>query len=220
MKSIFSALSACIVAFLPSLHAEEPAKALPKVLIIGDSISMAYHKTVVRELDGKARVSRIPGNGEYTGTGIKKIDEWLGDTRWDVIHFNWGLWDMYGWQYTKEDRSPATYADRLDKLVTRMKQTGARLIWATTTPVCPEPESTMRKRWNTDVVITPELEKQYRDAALDVMKKHGVAINDLHALILPQRASVAVAANDVHFNDAGSETLGRQVAESIRKALP
>lgn len=32
-----------------------------------------------------------------------KIDGWLGDTQWDVIHFNWGVWDMYGWQYATDD---------------------------------------------------------------------------------------------------------------------
>jgi hypothetical protein len=217
MLRAFSILTACLVAAFPMLRAEDAA--LPKVLIIGDSISMAYHKTVVRELDGKAVVSRIPQNGEYTGTGIQKIDAWLGDTRWDVIHFNWGLWDIYGWQYTAEERSPEAYAARLETLVTRMKQTGARLIWATTTPVCPEPESTMQKRWHTDVVITPEQEKAYREAALAVMRKHDVVINDLHSLIFPSLATHAVARNDVHFSAEGSEILGRQVAKSILQVL-
>ena len=89
-------------------------KLLPRVLLIGDSICGGYEKGVKRLLDGKAEVVKNAGNAEYTGTGLKKIDEWLGDGKWDVIHFNWGLWDMYGWQYDKEDRSPAMYEKRLE----------------------------------------------------------------------------------------------------------
>ena len=192
---------------------------LPRVLIIGDSISIMYHKTLVRELKGKADVSRIPANGEYTGFGVQKIDEWLGDKHWDVIQFNWGLWDIYGWKYVNEDRSPEAYAKRLDTLVQRLQKTGAKLIWATTTPVCPEAEVSMRDRWHTKVVISPETQKKYRDAALAVMKKHGVRVNDLYQLILPDLAKYSPKPDDVHFNKQGSEILGKQVAAEILKAL-
>ena len=91
-----------------AIHAQ-PSKPLPRVLLIGDSICGGYYKVVQRELEGKAMVVKNEGNAEYTGTGLKKLDEWLGDGKWDVIHFNWGLWDMYGWQYAKVDRSPTVY---------------------------------------------------------------------------------------------------------------
>ncbi len=81
---------------------QAPTNSLPRVLLIGDSISGGYEKGVKRLLAGKAEVIKNAGNAEYTGTGLKKIDEWLGDGKWDVIHFNWGLWEMYGWQYDKE----------------------------------------------------------------------------------------------------------------------
>jgi len=222
--SIPCRLLAMIPAIVFSLFAAEPSEVsadgqLPSVLIIGDSISMAYHATVVRELDGKAVVKRIPGNGEYTGTGMKKIDEWLGDGKWNVIHFNWGLWDMYGWEYAKEDRSPETYAKRLDALVTRLEKTGAKLIWATTTPACPAAESTMLKRFKTETVITPELEQTYLDAARLVMERHKVRINDLHALIKPVLQKHALAPDDVHFKPSGSQLLGKQVASEILAAL-
>src|SRR2546423_11384575 len=67
---------------------------LARVLLIGDSISIGYTATVRKELAGKANVHRIPENGADTANGLKKIDDWLGDGRWDVIHFNWGLHDL------------------------------------------------------------------------------------------------------------------------------
>jgi hypothetical protein len=191
---------------------------LPKVLLIGDSISAGYHKAVAKALEGKAVVAKSSDNGESTAVGVLKIDGWLGDTKWDVIHFNWGVWDMYGWQYASDDRSPAAYAQRLDTLVTRMKKTGATLIWATTTPVPPKAEATMLKRWKTEVVIDEALERQYQEAALQVMKKHGVQVDDLYALMKPRRSEFQ-ADDNVHFSPAGSNLMAQQVADCILKSL-
>ena len=205
-----------------SLFAEDVAQTakLPKVLIIGDSISMGYTPYAKKALAGKAFVTRHKGNGGPSIRGIVHIDKWLGDTKWDIIHFNWGLWDMYGWEYVKEDRSPAMYKKRLEKLVLRLKKTGATLIWGTTTPACPAAEKTMLKRFNnTTVIIKPELEKQYLDAALEVMKQHQIKINDLHALMAPKLKEYSRGKDDVHYTKEGSELLGKQVAESIEKAI-
>lgn len=209
-----------LAAAMSSARAEDtPEKAaLPKVLLIGDSISGGYHKAVIAALAGKADVTKNAGNAEYTGTGIKRLDEWLGDTKWDVIHFNWGLWDIYGWQYAKEDRSPEMYEKRLDALVLRMKQTGAKLIWATTTPCPPNAEGTMLKRFKTEVVISAEQENQYREAALRVMKKYDVQVDDLYALMKP-RLSEFQATDNVHFSGAGYQLMAKQVVESITQAL-
>lgn len=191
---------------------------LPKVLLIGDSISGGYYKSVARALEGKAVVAKSSDNGESTATGVIKIDGWLGDTKWDVIHFNWGVWDMYGWQYAADDRSTAMYAQRLETLVVRMKKTGAKLIWATTTPVPPSPEATMLKRWKTEVVIDQDLERKYQEAALQVMKKHEVPVNDLYALLKPRRNEFQKD-DDVHFSPAGSALMAQQIADCISKYL-
>jgi alpha-L-fucosidase len=191
---------------------------LPQVLLVGDSISAGYHQLVAKALEGRAVVARSADNGESTAVGVLKIDGWLGDAKWDVIHFNWGVWDMYGWQYAADDRSPAKYAERLETLVLRMKRTGAKLIWATTTPVPPNAEAIMLERWKKAVVIDENLERQYQDAALQVMKKHGVAVNDLFALMKPRRSEFQ-ADDNVHFSPAGSALLAKQVASAILQQL-
>jgi hypothetical protein len=191
---------------------------LPKVLLIGDSISSGYYPSVAKALEGKAVVAKSSDNGESTAVGVIKIDGWLGDTKWDVIHFNWGVWDMYGWQYATDDRSPAAYAQRLETLVVRMKKTGARLIWATTTPVPPKPEATMLKRWKKEVVIDDALERQYQEAAMQVMKKHAVQVDDLYALLKPRRSEFQ-SDDNVHFSGGGSALMAKQVAECILQNL-
>lgn len=211
------------VGFIHHATAEEtktaPTKPLPRVLLIGDSIRGGYGKGVQQQLNGKAEVVMNAGNAEYTGTGVKNIDEWLGEGKWNVIHFNWGLWDMYGWQYDKEDRSPAKYEERLEVLVTRMEKTGAKLIWATTTPACPEVEKTMRDKFKKPVQITLEIQKQYEDAALRVMKKHKVAVNDLYALMSPELKKYQNGPDNVHFNGAGYGLLAQQVSKTILQQL-
>jgi hypothetical protein len=195
------------------------AKELPKVLIMGDSISIGYTPHVVENLNGVAEVKRHKGNAGPTIRGVARIEEWLGKEKWDLIHFNWGLWDMYGWEYHKEDRSPEAYGKRLESLVGRLKKTEAKLIWATTTPACPAKEKTMERRFNQNIRISPELEHKYLEVAFAVMKKHGVEVNDLHAFMKPQWTKYAIADNNVHFTKLGSQKLGEQVAKAIQSVL-
>jgi len=64
----------------------------------------------------------------------------------------------------------------------------------------------------------PEDVAAYNAAALRVMNESGIAIDDLYAFALPRLKEIQRPVN-VHFTDAGSEALARQVAASIRKAL-
>lgn len=185
----------------------------PKVLIIGDSIAGGYSPYVQELLKDEADVIKNKGNAEYTGTGIIKIDEWLGEENWDVIQFNWGLWDMYGWRYEDTLRTPEIYAKNLEILVSRLEETGAKLIWATTTPVCPQPEV------HNLAVISNETEKAFRKAALHVIKKHNIQVNDLYATIKPIRNKYAIGDHDVHYTSDGYKILAEQVADEILKNL-
>src|SRR5438093_8938340 len=89
-------------AFLPTgIRAADPAMQeiqddpkLPRVLLIGDSISIGYTVPVRELLKGKANVHRPLTNCEATVRGLRDLDKWLGSGKWDVIHFNWGLHDL------------------------------------------------------------------------------------------------------------------------------
>lgn len=201
----------------PSLAPIDDVAGLPRVLLIGDSISMGYTLPVREQLAGKANVHRIPTNGGPTTRGVESIDAWLGDGKWDVIHFNWGLHDLKfvdaqgqlidvvteGTQQV----SLADYEQHLEKLVTRMQQTGAKLIFATTTPV---PEGAAGR--------VPADAEKYNAAARRVMQKHGVAIDDLYTFALPRLQEIQLPQN-VHFTPEGSKVLGAEVARVIAEAL-
>ena len=190
-----------------------PESKLPWVLIIGDSISLGYTPHVAQMLNGIAVVKHHEGNAGPTTRGIADIDKWLGDTKWDIIHFNWGLWDMYGGLYEKHDRTPLMYEKRLETLVLRLKKTGAKLIWGTTTPICPEEERKYK------VKISPATERQYLNAALRIMKEYKIQVNDLHAFMSPKWKKYSKADNDVHYTQDGYKELGKQVADTIKKNI-
>lgn len=200
---------------------------LPNVLILGDSISVGYTLKVRELLKGKANVFRPclqegkqPDNCGDTTKGLENLDQWLGDQKWAVIHFNWGLHDL---KYInpekktdngrdkvngKQVHSPEEYARNLDQLVQRLKATGARLIFATTT-VVPEGEP---GRIKGDEV-------KFNRAALDVMKKQGVKSDDLWALTAEFPPELFLKPADVHYSEAGRNKLAEQVAASITAEL-
>ena len=96
---------------------------LPCVLMIGDSISSGYTFPTRVLLKGKVNVPRISTNGGPTIRGLVQIDSWLGDGKWDVIHFNWGLHDLTFMPHGKPQVDPAAYATYPDTLVLRSHQT-------------------------------------------------------------------------------------------------
>lgn len=193
----------------PSLAPVRDVAGLPRVLLIGDSISMGYTLPVRRLLEGKANVHRIPQNGGPTRNGVANIGKWLGDGKWDVIHFNWGIHDLRIMEDGKRQVEPADYEKNLRLLVERMRATGAKLVWATTTPI-PDGDLSPPRRFG-------EV-KPYNEIAKRVMTENGVGIDDLNAAVTPRLAELQNP-RDVHFKAEGSEFLARKVAESIAAAL-
>lgn len=201
-----------------AIQAEEVAP-LPKVLIIGDSISIGYTPPLTEMLRGKAEIIHNPGNAAHSAYGLENLDAWLGDAEWDVIHFNHGLHDLKYVDDAGQNVSDKAlghqqipveqYGKNMEAIVSRLKETGAKLIFATTTPF---PENT-----NGPLRMAADAER-YNTAALEIMNKHGVTVNDLYAFALPRLAELQHPLN-VHFTDIGSEALARETARPILQAL-
>jgi acyl-CoA thioesterase-1 len=203
----------------PAYAPIEDVAGLPRVLLIGDSISIGYTLAVRELLKGKANVHRIPTNGGPTSNGVANIKQWLGDSKWDVIHFNFGLHDLV---YMGPDGArlvDATlpgakhqvplpdYEKNLTTIVEQLKATGAKVIWCNTTPV---PAGTRGR-------VADESLK-FNEVAAKVMQAAGVPTNDLHSHAQAKLAEVQLPAN-VHFTPEGSKYLAEKVAAEIEKAL-
>jgi acyl-CoA thioesterase-1 len=192
---------------------------LPRVLLIGDSISIGYTLPVRALLKGQANVHRPPTNCGPTIRGLQQIDAWIGQKKWDVIHFNWGLHDLKymgpkgqnlakpGAEGSHQQVPPEEYEENLRKLVARLKKTGATLIWCSTTPV---PQGVSGRVVGDSV--------KYNKIAKHVMQDNDVAIDDLYAFVMPQLAEIMRPKN-VHFTPDGSQQLAKQVVATIRQGL-
>lgn len=180
---------------------------LPRVLLIGDSISVGYTVATRELLKDKANVHRIMTNGGPTIRGTQNIEKWLGKSKWDVIHFNWGLHDLKK-TGGKHQVPIDEYEKNLEKLTLRLKKTGATLVWCNTTPV---PEGCSPPREPEDAIA-------YNAVAAKIMKENQVQTNDLFEFANKQLSEIQRPAN-VHFSPKGSKVLAQQVARAIGKAL-
>lgn len=203
-----------------------PDPSLPNVLILGDSISVGYTLPLRQDLKNIANVYRPmaengqPDNCGGTTKGVEKIDNWLAGRKWAVIHFNWGLHDL---KHVKkpgtsmnsnnpEDPAQASveeYIRNLEILVGKLKATGARLIFATTTPVASGTINPLRE---------PDAVKRYNEAALKIMRENNIPINDLYSFCEPRLKQLQIP-NNVHFTPAGSKDLSDKVSAAVKQAL-
>jgi acyl-CoA thioesterase-1 len=194
--------------------AEDPH--LPRVLIMGDSISMGYTLEVRKILAGKANVQHPAVNCGSSGSGAAHVHEWIGEKHWDVIYFNFGLHDMTylddKGRYVTPDKGKQAvpipqYQANLRKIVTTLQGTGAKLIFATTTPV---PGGSGGRVQGDEV--------QYNAAAVEVMREMGVETDDLWSVISPSVATLQQPHN-VHFTAEGYRVLGVEAASRIARDL-
>jgi len=193
----------------------------PKILIIGDSISMGYTPFVKKQLLDIADIFHNPGNAKHTGYGLENIVSWLEEVEWDIIQFSRGLWggcyrhpesqvqgnrDKVNGDITfkRED-----YKNQLDALVKLMrKHSDAELIFLTTTYV-PKYEA---GRFAKDA-------KKYNKIARRVMKANGVKINDIYKVSKGIHLEYGKGVDDVHYTTTGYKVLGKHISEYLKQEI-
>lgn len=192
-----------------------------KILIVGDSISIGYTPYVKENLKSKAIVKHNLGNAQHSGTGLKKIKEWIGDEDWDIIQINWGLWDLcyrhkdakvYGNRDKingKITHSLEEYERNLEQIIQAIKEiSDARLIFVTTSYV-PKNEA---GRFKKDA-------QKYNKVAKRIMKKYGIKVNDIYKKSKAIHKEFGKGDNDVHYKKKGYETLGSIISNFLSKEI-
>ena len=158
--------------------------------------------------------------GGPTTKGLNGIKKWLGDKKWDLIHFNWGLHDLKYMGPNGENLRdpadkknhqqvpPAEYEKNLRKLVDELKKTKAKLIWRNTTPV---PDGAKGRVVGDSV--------KYNLIAAKIMKEHGIQIHDMYSLVEPKMSELMLPKGDVHFKKTGYQILADNAVEVILGSL-
>ncbi|KAA9041906.1 SGNH/GDSL hydrolase family protein [Ginsengibacter hankyongi] len=193
----------------------------PEILIIGDSISIGYTPFVKSTLENKAQVFHCKGNAQYSSYGLSKLNDWLGNEHWDIIQFNWGLWDICyrdpnkPIDYTNRDKingkintTKEDYKANLETIINRLKQTKAKLIFVTTTCV-PDNEP---GRYDNDV-------QDYNIIAIQVMKENNIPVNDLYSISKQIHKEDGLGDNNVHYKAEGYQKLAIKVCEGLNKLI-
>lgn len=139
---------------------------------------------------------------------------------WDIIQFNWGLWDIaYRSPESKvqgnRDKqngtittSPEQYRKNLEALVARLKKTGAKLIFVTTTYV-PKEEA---GRFTGDEI-------KYNTIALEVMKQNNIKVNDLYKTSVEVHQKFGLGTDNVHYNETGYKELAKQIIKFVEEEI-
>jgi len=183
-------------------HANETN--LPRVLLIGDSITRAYYPEVEKRLAGKACVARLATSRFISDPVLlQEIALVLDNTRFDVIHFNNG---MHGWQHSEKE-----YGDAFPRFLAAIKAhaPNAKLIWATTTTLKVSPSIDETK--SSDKRIA-----QRNAIALECIKPKGIDVDDLNSLV---KGHSEYHSDNVHFNEQGISLQAKQIAAHIEKML-
>jgi lysophospholipase L1-like esterase len=178
----------------PYFVVEDPK--LPRVLLLGDSQSMAYTLKVRERLEGVANIIRVPESAQASTYAVENIKRWLNTTttnkKWDLIHFHFGLNDKETELYT--------YAQNIRQFVRVLKKTKAKLLWSNTTPTKPR-----------------EISIKLNEISARTMKANKIPIVDLYAATLPfinedQKYGEAL-------NDDGLDTVAAKIASAIKEEL-
>ncbi len=180
---------------------------LPRVLLIGDSITRGYYSEVEKRLAGKAYVARL-ATSRFVADPVllAEVAVVLDSAKFDIIHFNNGLHGMNG--YTEDD-----YRQHLPKLLATIRQHApqAKLILALSTP--------MRKAGQlAQFAENNERVKARNRIAAELAAKEQIPVDDLFSLVEPHQEFWS---NDgVHYNGKGTAAEAEQVAAEITKLLP
>jgi lysophospholipase L1-like esterase len=178
---------------------------LPRILLIGDSITRDYYPGVEKRLEGKAYVARLATSRFVSDPVLlEEIALVLDNAKFDVIHFNNG---MHGWQHTESEYKSA-FPKMLETI--RAHAPKAKLIWATTTPL---------RQSNPENVSDPSDQRiaERNAIGLSCIKGQDILVDDLNALVCghPEYHS-----DNVHFNANGIRMEASQVAARIESLLP
>jgi lysophospholipase L1-like esterase len=193
---------------------------LPRILVIGDSISMGYRSFIAEHFKGKAYVDYWVGGGTEnmagdSATGKRAWQGVLSNGPYDVV--TWNSMSLHAWP--KPERCPEeTYVARMTQAVEFITKTapGTKFIWVRTTPWRTTPE-TGKPTLNT---VENERIIRFNKMTDEIMVKFGIPEVDLYALSETKLDTVTAGSKDsVHWNAEVSRLFAGEIIKEIEEAL-
>ena len=191
------------------------------VILIGDSIRMAYQPVVTRELEGTAHVWGPEENCRHSACVREHLQPWALDREPDLVHLNAGLHDIARPRKADGEVGPPAiptdgYAENLRTCLSTIQKAGIRPILALSTPVNDQRHARrgdgLPDRFEADV-------ENYNAIARAIARELNVPINDLYRVVMDHDRDALLSEDGVHFTKEGNTLLGQAVAGMIRAAL-
>ena len=182
---------------------------MKNVLLLGDSICISYREKVKQMLQGKAEVFYPEENCRWSGYMYNTLRYWLPNfPNPDIIHFNSGIWEcvhLYGESepfYTTED-----YVRDVMRVYRELCKTGAKIIFATTTPILKH-----------ERLYDSEVQRNI-DAIVPCLKAEGCEIDDLNSVVRTDMQRFILPDDGCHLTDDGSSVCAKAVCRAIEPYL-
>lgn len=182
---------------------EAGKKDLPRVLLVGDSITHNYQERVRELLHGVCYV-------DYVATSYAidvkiyndLVNDFMADSDYMLIHFNHGL---HGIHLAKR-----SYKSKLKKLLAKVDG-NVKIMLATSTVVYKEGNKHLDGAWMKRV-------KERNDAVCELASEKGYAVDDLYSisLAIPKKYRYE---DGTHYLEKGYAIFSENVAQCIRNEL-
>jgi len=181
-----------------AFHETDKDKDLPRVLMVGDSITQSFYEEAARQLRGKANVSVwVNSYSSLRPEYQAKLKIFLRTQKYAVVHYNSNL-HCYP---TDEDWEKGL---RLSLKMIREEQPQAKIVWVNN----PLPRD--RK---------PNMKKRYHDIGCRVTAEFGVdGVNDIHKMTEPFTPDMYH--DEVHFEKPAQKMAADQAVRAILPLLP
>jgi len=193
--------------------------ALPRVLLIGDSLLNSYRIPAINRLETIANVDAWV-NPFFQSEGFnKKLEEVLTKLGpYDVVHFNIGLHGFQSDQTVKgmAEKQPRVPLDQFKPLTKSFVEViqricpNAKIIWANTTPITLKEKPSELDPVNNPIII------EHNRLAAEVMAEMNIPINDFYAMSLPH---LDWKSDAFHWKSDGQKMQGEACADAVLKAL-
>lgn len=186
-----------------------------KVALIGDSIRMHAEPFVRERLPQRIRLMSPPVNCESSHKVAECIGDWVPRGEVDLVHINCGLHDIrYDPGRDRPVSSAEEYAANLRKTFAHLAASGAAVVWATSTPIdeAMHNRSKASRRYRADLL-------EYNRLSVSLARDFGFRIHDLHETLSQMALDTLLLPDGVHYNQAGSAWIGRQIADAIEASV-
>ncbi|MEI6071636.1 MAG: SGNH/GDSL hydrolase family protein [Verrucomicrobiae bacterium] len=197
---------------------------LPRILVVGDSISMGYRGFITEHFKGRAYVDYWVGGGWFefdikgdNFPGLRAWDGVLSNGPYDVV--TWNASTLHMWNGSPGRCTEEKYPASMTKVVEHLQNAvpATKFIWIRCTPwrTTPDTGRPMFLKEKNDPII------RLNKLTDEIMVKHGIPEVDLYALCERKFDTIPEGSKDsVHWPKEVCGQMADEIIKEIEKVLP